>query len=1312
MKNYYIGLDIGTDSVGWAVTNFDYSIPKFKGNSMWGIRLLEESNTAQDRRAFRSARRRTMRNKFRIECLQMLFDTEIAKKDIAFFQRLADSNLYQEDKSIEGKYSVFNDKNYTDKDYHNDYPTIYHLRRELINNPKPHDVRLVYLAVSHLIKNRGHFLFDSENLGKDGLPNFNDIWNELCVCVSDYFEDVDLSIDNTTALIDILKSKTTKTAKKNQLISLYGRKDEPLQSMLVLLSGGTVQLAKMFQDESLMDSDFKSMTFSGGFDEKADDYELLLGERFELIEKLKAIYDWAILADILNGEQFISFAKCNTYDKHKDSLVLLKEFVKDNCPNKYSLIFKVNKSGTCNYPAYSGHVGKGAVEKKCRQDEFCEFLKKELPKTCPDGKYSQMYAEIEAGTFMPKAVSNDNSVIPMQVNKAELEAILKNAANYIPFLSEKDNSGKNVSEKILDIFSYRIPYYVGPLNSNSDKAWIIRSNEKIYPWNFAEVVDIDKSAEAFIENLTSKCTYIKNADVLPKSSLLYSKFMVLNELNNLKIDGNKIDVELKQRIYNDLFMHKVKVTQKALTQYLKSIYTDNFEISGIDGDFKSNLKPYLDLEKFDLTDSEKEEIIKMITIFGDDKKLLKKRIEKLFSSKLSSDEINQISKLKYSGWGRLSREFLTDIVGASKTGQEDGTVIDLMWNTNNNLMQLMSNDYSFLEVVAELNCNDFSSLKEEIDSLYVSPKVKRPIYQSMLIVEELVKIQKQSPKKIFIEVARGEEDKKRTVSRKSKLLDLYKYCKKDYADLYESIQNTDESEFRRDALYLYYTQFGRCMYTNQPIELSEIYNKNLYDIDHIFPQSKIKDDSIDNRVLVKKTANEKKGSVYPVSQDIRNNMADFWKVLLDKELISKKKYERLTRSTSLTDDELNSFINRQLVETRQSTKAVAELLKKRYPNTKIVYVKANLVSDFRHKYDMLKCREVNDLHHAKDAYFNIVVGNVYDTKFSSRYFISELQSGKSSLNRMYDFNVDGAWTADNAESIKLVKSVMQKNNIRFTRYSYKQKGGLFDQNILKKGNGQVPIKKNSPVSNIEKYGGYNRATATYFVFVEYIDKKGNLVRSFEPVNLHEEKEYQANPKQFITDRIGGARDVKIIIPCVKYNTLISVDGFRMHISSKNGEASLVCKPALQLILNYDLEAYVKKISNYLSKCKELNKIKEVTEWDGISAEENIELYNAIIDKLNNTIYNVKFAKLGRELAENITAFEELAIYEQCNVIMQVLNILHANVVKGDLSLIGQSKQSGTLTISNKIQPKVKEFVLINQSVTGLFEQKINLLNEE
>lgn len=35
-KMYYLGLDIGTNSVGYAVTDPSYHLLKFKGEPMWG----------------------------------------------------------------------------------------------------------------------------------------------------------------------------------------------------------------------------------------------------------------------------------------------------------------------------------------------------------------------------------------------------------------------------------------------------------------------------------------------------------------------------------------------------------------------------------------------------------------------------------------------------------------------------------------------------------------------------------------------------------------------------------------------------------------------------------------------------------------------------------------------------------------------------------------------------------------------------------------------------------------------------------------------------------------------------------------------------------------------------------------------------------------------------------------------------------------------------------------------------------------------------------------------------------------------------
>lgn len=62
-EEYYIGLDMGTGSVGWAVTDPTYNIIKRHGKALWGIRLFESAKTAEERRIFRTSRRRTERRK-------------------------------------------------------------------------------------------------------------------------------------------------------------------------------------------------------------------------------------------------------------------------------------------------------------------------------------------------------------------------------------------------------------------------------------------------------------------------------------------------------------------------------------------------------------------------------------------------------------------------------------------------------------------------------------------------------------------------------------------------------------------------------------------------------------------------------------------------------------------------------------------------------------------------------------------------------------------------------------------------------------------------------------------------------------------------------------------------------------------------------------------------------------------------------------------------------------------------------------------------------------------------------------------------
>ena len=150
-KPYSIGLDIGTNSVGWAVITDDYKVPakkkKILGNTnkesikknLIGALLFDAGNTAADRRLKRTARRRYTRRRNRILYLQEIFAAEMNKVDESFFHRLDDSFLVPEDNGG-SKYPIFGTLE-EEKEYHKQFPTIYHLRKALVEGKKEYDIR-------------------------------------------------------------------------------------------------------------------------------------------------------------------------------------------------------------------------------------------------------------------------------------------------------------------------------------------------------------------------------------------------------------------------------------------------------------------------------------------------------------------------------------------------------------------------------------------------------------------------------------------------------------------------------------------------------------------------------------------------------------------------------------------------------------------------------------------------------------------------------------------------------------------------------------------------------------------------------------------------------------------------------------------------------------------------------------------------------------------------------------------------------------------------------------------------------------------
>lgn len=1336
-QEYYLGLDMGTGSVGWAVTDSEYHVLRKHGKALWGVRLFESASTAEERRMFRTSRRRLDRRNWRIEILQEIFAEEISKKDPGFFLRMKESKYYPEDKrDINGNcpelpYALFVDDDFTDKDYHKKFPTIYHLRKMLMNTEETPDIRLVYLAIHHMMKHRGHFLLSGDI---NEIKEFGTTFSKLLENIKNEELDWNLELgkEEYAVVESILKDNMlNRSTKKTRLIKALKAKSICEKAVLNLLAGGTVKLSDIFGLEELNETERPKISFAdNGYDDYIGEVENELGEQFYIIETAKAVYDWAVLVEILGKYTSISEAKVATYEKHKSDLQFLKKIVRKYLTKEeYKDIFVSTSDKLKNYSAYIGMTkinGKKVdlQSKRCSKEEFYDFIKKNvLKKLEGQPEYEYLKEELERETFLPKQVNRDNGVIPYQIHLYELKKILGNLRDKIDLIKENE-------DKLVQLFEFRIPYYVGPLNKIDDGkegkfTWAVRkSNEKIYPWNFENVVDIEASAEKFIRRMTNKCTYLMGEDVLPKDSLLYSKYMVLNELNNVKLDGEKLSVELKQRLYTDVFCKYRKVTVKKIKNYLKceGIISGNVEITGIDGDFKASLTAYHDFKEIltgtELAKKDKENIITNIVLFGDDKKLLKKRLNRLYPQ-ITPNQLKKICALSYTGWGRFSKKFLEEITAPDPETGEVWNIITALWESNNNLMQLLSNGYRFMEEVETYNMGKQTKTLsyETVENMYVSPSVKRQIWQTLKIVKELEKVMKESPKRVFIEMAREKQESKRTESRKKQLIDLYKACKNEEKDWVKELGDQEEQKLRSDKLYLYYTQKGRCMYSGEVIELKDLWDNTKYDIDHIYPQSKTMDDSLNNRVLVKKKYNATKSDKYPLNENIRHERKGFWKSLLDGGFISKEKYERLIRNTELSPEELAGFIERQIVETRQSTKAVAEILKQVFPESEIVYVKAGTVSRFRKDFELLKVREVNDLHHAKDAYLNIVVGNSYYVKFTKNasWFIKENPGRTYNLKKMFtsgwniERNGEVAWEVGKKGTIVTVKQIMNKNNILVTRQVHEAKGGLFDQQIMKKGKGQIAIKETDErLASIEKYGGYNKAAGAYFMLVESKDKKGKTIRTIEFIPLYLKNKIESDESIALNflEKGRGLKEPKILLKKIKIDTLFDVDGFKMWLSGRTGDR-LLFKCANQLILDEKIIVTMKKIVKFIQRRQENRELK-LSDKDGIDNEVLMEIYNTFVDKLENTVYRIRLSEQAKTLIDKQKEFERLSLEDKSSTLFEILHIFQCQSSAANLKMIGGPGKAGILVMNNNIS-KCNKISIINQSPTGIFENEIDLL---
>ena len=913
---YSIGLDLGTASIGWAVVDDGDKLIRKSGKNLWGVRLFDEAKSAKKRRMFRRQRRTINKRSWRLHLLKQELKDYVLKEDKDFFKKLKESQKCPSERNNGDKYFLFNEDNYDDKKYYKEFPTIYHLREALKNEKKVKDLanrsiyyRLLYLALSDILKCRGNFLTKGE------ISDVNKSKEEIIKMVSDFFDDYD--IDFKIELEDAIKwVENDLGIKTYEFKTNHSNKD-----VIKAFRGKKFNLNSFFKSGKDEKLEKLEISFS---DEEWEETEGLDSEKLNLAERLKEVHDAIKLFKLLKNHSSFSDAKIAQYNKHKEDLKELKDAFKQLGSKEYNTFFKnkikeepknSNDEETSNEkpkekPTYSSYVGVGSKKKTTKEDLVKEIIKRFSGKK--DLLFSVKGYNKETkdfkDDFLPIPNGRENSIIPYQLHKDEANDILKNAT-----ISETNK------EHIIKLIEFKVPYYVGPLgkaDTKNQNYWLDKkegkNDIKITPYNFDEVIDNEKTAATFIERMVRNCTYLHEEPSMRKDTILYQTYVFYNTVNKIKINDVYLEPWQKEKLF-EILISGNKITKNLIKKRHSELEIgEDPNITGIPDDDKTPLNISLKAVKnfrdiFPSQENDKlyqnfyDAVVEELSLFNKDNiELREKRLESLLKNNstitLNEDQKENLVRIGKSDTGNLSFKFLNGIKLFYDDAISNGeTVIEILKKSNLNLMEILyynsksDNIPINLQIIERENnegisagLQDSNELNGYLKKRYVPTLVRQGIIQANLVVKEIVKIMGCNPERIAIEFTRENDSKnkgKETTSRLREIQNLYGKIKeelpfkisfsdekKDNTFYIDDIKYEDE-RLKQKKVFLYLLQKGKDLYTGESINFNDIINDNhKYDIDHIWPQSKIKDDSLrNNLVLTEKTVNEKKNKHLPAT---------------------------------------------------------------------------------------------------------------------------------------------------------------------------------------------------------------------------------------------------------------------------------------------------------------------------------------------------------------------------------------------------------------------------------------------------------------
>lgn len=473
------------------------------------------------------------------------------------------------------------------------------------------------------------------------------------------------------------------------------------------------------------------------------------------------------------------------------------------------------------------------------------------------------------------------------------------------------------------------------------------------------------------KSLISYCEFEKGRKVCPKSSPVFQEFKIWQMLNNLKVDGEYLDLEYKQLLFRELSIRKELSKADTLKLLFGKPKGHEMNFRKLEGNrtqatlFQAYSKILLlsGHDEINFSKSADEIIDKTAAVFSaldistdilafdsskSGKGMENEPLYRLWHLMYSYTEDN--SKTGYDSLvSKLHEEFgFTPEYGkilASVTFEDDYG--SLSTKAICRILPFMKNgmEYSAACTEAGYRHSQRSLTKDEIenkeykDRLDILPKnsLRNPVVEKILnqminVINGVIDTYGK-PDEIRIELAR---ELKKNAAERQKAIDAINKSTKENKEIEEILKrdfgmaHVSRNSIIRYKLYMELKDNGfKTLYSNTYIPREDLFSKR-FDIEHIIPQSRLFDDSFANKTLESKDINITKGDMTAIDfvadkygQEGVERYKSTVDMLFGKGAISKTKYHNLLRTQN---DIPENFIQRDLRDTQYISRKALEIL--------------------------------------------------------------------------------------------------------------------------------------------------------------------------------------------------------------------------------------------------------------------------------------------------------------------------------------------------------------------------------------------------